>query len=523
VVTTASPNQPTPPDGADDDRPFGPPPPLPPFDIYRTTQAAAALPERDYGEPRPAVTPELETAAADWRAAVEASLQRAGYTSREDYLNAADRLGFDPAAGPPPKPRSNGHDPDEPPGRVGTGQGPAILPPDGSKTWPAPPGDAAYHGIAGEVARILEPSTEADPVALLVTMLTLGGAIAGRHRTLWHGSEHAPNLYTVLVGDTAVARKGTAYVTVSAVLSTADDGWQRLLVPGLGSGEALVTRLRPDEKTGRVEHRAIVLETEMGRMLRVMGRDGSTLSAMLRNGWDGTPLGRFIARGGDVVTNHHVAVLAHVTAHDLRDLLRDTDAANGFGNRFCWYAVHRTKLVPLPVDPSAIIPSTLTRALQETFEWAQVPGPVRLSPEAGDDWEDRYGALSIRPRYGLLGALTARAEAQIIRLALTYAVMDRADLVTPDHLLAASALWDYAERSALYIFGNQTGNRWADLLRRHLREQRVLTATQCRDLGIPAVERQGAIDLLVDLGLATTAKRRTAGRSALAIVATDLT
>jgi hypothetical protein len=148
---------------------------------------------------------------------------------------------------------------------------------------------------------------------------------------------------------------------------------------------------------------------------------------------------------------------------------------------------------------------------------------VHLSPGAEQAWEDSYGILATRPRYGLLGALTARAEAQIIRLALVYAVMDRSDLVTAAHLDAATALWDYAERSALYVFGNQTGNRWADLLRRHLRERRELTATACRDLGIPAVERQAAIDLLVDLGLATTTERRTAGRPARAVVATDLT
>lgn len=404
----------------------------------------------------------------------------------------------------------------------GPSLGPSILAPDDAKTWPAPPASAAYHGIGAELARTLEPVTEADPVALLVSTLTLGGAIAGRNRILWHASEHAPNLYTVLVGESAIGRKGTAYSTVAAVFSRSWDDWQQLLVPGLGSGEALVTRLRVNDK-GRQESRAIVLETEMGRMLKVMARDGSTLSAMLRDGWDGSPLGRFLARGGEVVTGHHVAVLAHVTAHDLRDLLRDTDAANGFGNRFCWYAVRRTKLVALPGDPAEVVPDALIRELHAMLTWAQVRGSVRLSPEAEDDWETRYASLATRARYGLLGALTARAEAQIIRLALVYAVMDRSDLIQPVHLAAASAIWDYAERSALYVFGNQTGNRWADLLRRHLRERGELTANQCREFGIPVAERQAAIDQLVALGLAGTETRRGVGRPSRVIIATELT
>src|SRR3989442_4966147 len=29
--------------------------------------------------------------------------------------------------------------------------------------WPAPLGDAAYHGLAGKFVRLVEPTTEADP------------------------------------------------------------------------------------------------------------------------------------------------------------------------------------------------------------------------------------------------------------------------------------------------------------------------------------------------------------------------
>ena len=37
--------------------------------------------------------------------------------------------------------------------------------------WPASPDEAAYHGLAGDIVRELLPHTEADPVALLATLL----------------------------------------------------------------------------------------------------------------------------------------------------------------------------------------------------------------------------------------------------------------------------------------------------------------------------------------------------------------
>jgi transcription initiation factor IIE alpha subunit len=49
-----------------------------------------------------------------------------------------------------------------------------------------------------------------------------------------------------------------------------------------------------------------------------------------------------------------------------------------------------------------------------------------------------------------------------MRLALTYALLDGASCIQTPHLLAALALWEYAEASARYIFGEVTGDAVAD-------------------------------------------------------------
>jgi hypothetical protein len=58
--------------------------------------------------------------------------------------------------------------------------------------------------------------------------------------------------------------------------------------------------------------------------------------------------------------------------------------------------------------------------------------------------------------------VTARAEAQVLRLSVLYAVMDGSQAIQLPHLEAALAVWQYAEASARYIFGDATGDPVAD-------------------------------------------------------------
>ena len=45
--------------------------------------------------------------------------------------------------------------------------------------WPEPLNEVAYHGPIGALARIWEPVNEADPAAMLVSMLAGFGSVCG--------------------------------------------------------------------------------------------------------------------------------------------------------------------------------------------------------------------------------------------------------------------------------------------------------------------------------------------------------
>ena len=107
--------------------------------------------------------------------------------------------------------------------------------------------------------------------------------------------------------------------------------------------------------------------------------------------------------------------------------------------------------------------------LRESVRFAADAGRLDRDDQARDRWHQVYDMLSAG-RPGLLGSVTARAEAQVMRLACQYALLDSSPVIRLHHLDAGLALWDFCERSAAHIFGSSLGDRTADTLLSELRQ-----------------------------------------------------
>ena len=114
--------------------------------------------------------------------------------------------------------------------------------------------------------------------------------------------------------------------------------------------------------------------------------------------------------------------------------------------------------------------------------------------------------------------MTSRAEAHAVRLAALYAVMDCSHQIGAAHLKAALALWDYAEDSARYIFGDATGEPVADRIHEALKAApEGMTRTRISKLfgrHRDAAEIDRALQTLLTGGRARREKETTGGRSA---------
>jgi hypothetical protein len=399
------------------------------------------------------------------------TIRRALAKGKEEPRYPADRPAGPPAQSPAPRHQGNG---------VAAG-------PD-APTWPKPPAAEAYHGLAGRIVRTIEPHTESDPLALLAQSLVAFGSAAGRGaHFLVEADRHGMNEFVVLVGRTSKGRKGTSYGHVRKIHADADPDWAaKRIQGGLSSGEGVIWAIRDAiyerqavrDKDGNVDHydevekdpgvedkRLFTYEPEFARALRQTERYGNTLSAVIRQCWDGHDLSSMTKNSAARATGPHVSLVGHVTDEELRRYLTGTEAANGFGNRHLFACTERSKCLPEGGQPDPAALAELAAEVKQALDFAREAGkagtPVRRDAGASALWREVYPALS-EGQPGLAGALLGRAEAHVLRLALIHAMMNRSADVKAEHLRAALALWKYCEASVAYVFGDATGDAVAD-------------------------------------------------------------
>ena len=311
------------------------------------------------------------------------------------------------------------------------------------------------------------------------------------------------NEFAVIVGRSAKARKGTSLQNVLNVFGGVNRDWfDNRVKSGLSSGEGMIHAVRDaleveediKEKGGKVtgrqtvlkdagesDKRLLAIESEFARCLRVMEREGSTLSSILRDAWDNGKLS-VLTKTPQKATEAHISVIGHITRDELCRLLTDTEAGNGFANRIIWIYSERSKLLPdggnLPAEDFA----DLQQRLQNTIHFAGSVQRMHRDAAAKAMWHSVYPELT-RDVPGLLGAVTSRAEAHTLRLSCIYALLDGSTAVRPEHMEAALAIWDYAEKSAAYIFGNALGDPVADEILRALQNNPAgMTRTELHKL-----------------------------------------
>jgi hypothetical protein len=405
------------------------------------------------------------------------------------------------------------YEPSDDPSAFGSEEG-ATLHQSSSGNWPGELRPEAYYGVAGDVVRLIEPHTESDPAAVLIQLLVAFGNLIGRSaHFVAEADRHYTNLFMVLVGQTAKGRKGTSFNRVASLLARLDLSWRTESVHGgLSSGEGLIWAVRDqvsEDDPGVADKRRLVVESEFAKVLQVAERETNTLSAIVREAWDSGNLQTLTKKTPARATDAHISIIGHITKDELKRLLTDTAACNGFANRYLWVCVRRSKLLPEGGGPIDFDP--FLERLQAAVNFARTAGELRRDEEARTLWGKVYGDLS-EGRRGLLGAVTSRAEAQTMRLACIYALLDCSAIVRAEHLLAALEVWRYCEDSARFIFGDALGDGTADEILRELRHRpEGLTRTEIREhfnrnkssavIGV-------ALNVLIEYGLARVERVR---------------
>ncbi len=407
------------------------------------------------------------------------------------------------------------------------------------RPWPHPPAPEAYYGIVGDFVRAVAPFTEADSFALLLSSLTACGSSIGRGPHIFAGaSAHHVNLNALMVGRTSKGRKGTSWDYPRTLLAAVDPAWEaNRITSGLGSGEGLIWAVRDAikkrepirEKRGGLvtgyqdvivddgieDKRLLVVASEFTGTMRVCARESCTLSPVIRDAWDGVTLRVTTKNNPACATRPHVSIIGHAVADEFLRYCGDSEIAGGLVNRFLIACVRRAQELPETDLSWREIVDDYADRLKPILEAGRAEKLYRFDDAARKHWHEVYHDLSAEVP-GLLGAATARAEAQTLRLALLYAVLDGASSIGLPHLRAALALWDYCRRSAEYVFGDRLGDPIADEIMTALRRvPRGLTRTQIREVvghHVPADRIATALMTLLERGHATITVEDSGGR-----------
>jgi hypothetical protein len=322
--------------------------------------------------------------------------------------------------------------------------------------------DEAFYGLAGEVIRLLEPVLETDRAAILSNFLATAGVLF-QHEAYSKvvADRHYPADFYLTVGQSAVSRKGTTTNAMLEVIERVQPGFKKRIIRGLSTGQGLIQALirkKPGDGEDQDEDAipeaiaaAVLVEiSEFSELLAVMKREENTLTATMRNAWDGVPLAVMTRKDPLKVQNVSIATVAHITVRELLAKLTSVDRANGFANRFLFVWSERVKLLPRG-DMSHLNCSGVVVKLHKVIEQAKGVGEIARDDDAEELWAEEYKRLTARGDQ-MIDALLSRADAHVVRLSCLYALLDGSKVIRREHLQAALAFWDYCEASVRFVF-----------------------------------------------------------------------
>ena len=371
------------------------------------------------------------------------------------------------------------------------------------------PDPACLYGLVGEIARAGSETTEANPYAVAASAIAyLACAVGCRPYMPVGNTWHHTRFFMLHIGRSGEGRKGDAVSLIKRigrkVKELDEDSAPQVHTGGLSSREGLVFLIHDGYTEGKEEvppindKRLLVIESEFVNVLHQGKRDGNTLSAALRDCWDGVSLRPATKTNRLWASNPHVNVLAAITGSELVACMASRDLSNGFANRFLPYWAERTRLVPFPKATPQEEVDRLAGKVLEVLEFCQASRWVdrdhlrmELSPEAVSRWVQLYKTeLNDRSHGERINALIERRAPMLLRLAMLFALTDLTATVQVHHVDAALAWIRYSVESVKFVFGsakdeaevaevNTTAAKIVQFIKRHQRVTRKQITVDC--------------------------------------------
>ena len=336
----------------------------------------------------------------------------------------------------------------------------------------APDADpACLYGLIGDVARAGSEGTETNAVAIAANFMAYLSCAVGRGVYLPIGNtRHHARLFCLHIGRSGRGRKGDAVslvLRIDQVLREMNEAFApQVHRGGLSTREGLVALMHDGYRQGRQDVPAIedkrlwVVESEFANVLHQGRRDGNTLSAALRDCWDGVDLKPATKSNRLYASDPHVCLSGAISPSELTGLMSARDLTNGFANRFLMIWAERSRMLPFPKETPQAVVEHLARRTLEVLAFVHADRHderdhlrMELSPQAQWRYAQLYrGELNDDLGDGTVGALLERRAPMLLRLAMLMALADLQTRIDVRHINAAMAWIRHATASVRFVF-----------------------------------------------------------------------
>ncbi|PXY26741.1 hypothetical protein BAY59_19055 [Prauserella coralliicola] len=324
-----------------------------------------------------------------------------------------------------------------------------------ARAWLPTLDETVFDCYLGYLVRQIEPTSEADPVAILASLLCFAGVHLGRDPHVRAGDDPHPLLvWPLVIGHTNTGKKGSSWSAAKRVIADTDAEFVLANIKaGLTSGEGLAQRFAIDEDddTGPRDLRLLVMEPEWGGVMAKMKREGNSLSQVLRAAWEGGDLSTLTVNAR-IAPESHVGIIAHITPDEFRAKLSDSDMAGGTYNRFLPLAVAWSKALPDSVGADPNLVCSLAAGLADRLAAGARLGALDLAEDARPLWRQLYLEFNTDTHHPKVAQFVSRALPYCKRIAGIHAALDGEPAIHAAHLQAAAALVRYSIDSARALF-----------------------------------------------------------------------
>jgi len=320
--------------------------------------------------------------------------------------------------------------------------------------------------LLGDIAVTVSDVTGVAYAGAWGSLMVTVGTYLGRGPSLRAAGEHHAVIFTALVGRSA-GGKGYAHASVVDLLEPTMGEWlSERITTGINSGEVLVD-LVADELDGDAvdghDHRLVLHEQELSRLIKVDHRGGTSIFALLREAYDSPARLQTQSRGRKAVArNPHIGMAVHVTPADLAAHVDPADLRNGVANRIMWCWVEMEEFRAFGPGPGWCASyGHLHSRLAQVLADARLVTEMEWSSAARAMWDREAPRLHAAAAHhpDPLDALMARATTVIPRLCLVLAITDDRwpaprRTVHEVHIATAIDIWEsYVEPSTIHVWG----------------------------------------------------------------------